>query len=296
VGAGLASFAALAVSFSSHRALAKPHLNDECYERSVCGSRAAPYVGGHLVLLAGAGALAAITSNAIDAVPPAVPLVTSSTLGIADSVQTLELVLPVPVLALSMRQGEFFDATIGYGQVLLLSMTANHSLRRLFGGAFESPAFVGFAAAVSSAYLLDQRTEPVETNDEYERQDVDLRVRGAFWGVQLSLATANSILSVRGGRSHWVSPLVGAALGTGIAVGMQAAHACSFEHLAPSALNVPSADWGVWVFNFAALGAGVGLPFLADSAERDENLDIDYKLQPMNYGPGSVGLALTGKL
>jgi hypothetical protein len=55
-------------------------------------------------------------------------------------------------------------------------------------------------------------------------------------------------------------------------------------------------DWGVWAFQFRRTGRRFGLPFLADPAERDEKLVIDYKLVAMNYGPSSVGLALTGRL
>jgi hypothetical protein len=68
--------------------------------------------------------------------------------------------------------------------------------------------------------------------------------------------------------------------------------------------NLERRAWNVSMPRFS-LGR-FGVPFrraggrsrpvaVASSAERDESLDIDYKLVPMNYGLSSVGLALTGK-
>lgn len=229
-----------------------------------------------------------ITGNAFPASPPAVRAVAPPARSVADATLALEVVLPAPALLSTMNNGETFDAVFTYAQVLTTSELADHALRKV---GLDSSASFAFGAAVSSAYLFDQTNR------------VDWRVQGAFWGVQLGLATSNMMLNVRGGRSKLLPSLLGASIGSGLAVLAQLVHGGQ-DRLIPSAVigldeRNPQRHHDltdhVWVASLVGIAAGVAIPLtLLPPAHFDPNLD--YEVVPTAFGVDGGGLMFRGKL
>lgn len=273
---------------------ADPAQAEACEHRSVCTSRRPRYIALHATGVGVLALAALITNNAFDPPAPVDRDVAPTTLGMADAFLTLEMSLPLPALAIPMRREELFDASLMYSQAALLGFAANNVLRRF---EINSSATVGFAAAMTSAYLLDQRRYPDDPPVGYKRHDLDVRVRGSFWGLQFGLATANAVLDARGGRSHIYSEFIGAGVGMIIGVTAQAVHCESNHHrcFEPSFYTASGGDSRfLWLTNLGLLGLGASLPFLAPASKDDPNLH--YQLAPLSFGPDSIGIGLQGNL
>lgn len=89
---------------------------------------------------------------------------------------------------------------------------------------YSGHASTAFAAAVGGSALFALRSS-------------DERARAAVWGVGLGLATATANLRVRAGKHFYSDVLVGAVVGSAIALGTVTLHARSREALRPSALE-----------------------------------------------------------
>lgn len=264
-----------------------------CERRSTCAHRSKGYVGAHAATVGGLLLAALISNNAIDPPPPAERAVAPSTLGLADGLLSLEIALPLPVLKVTMTNKELFDASLSYSQSLLLATTGNHLFRL---GKLNSSSFVGFAAAVSSAYLLDQVRD--EDTTTYSRFNVNPRIRGTFWGVQGGFAMANAVLSVKGGRTPWYAALFGAAGGIGAAVAVQAVHCESFHRrcYTPSFITADGADSRfVWAANGSLLAVGFLAPLIFAQPFYDDS-NLHYQFEPTAFGPDSLGVQLRGLL
>lgn len=273
------------------RALAA-EATEGCRSRSVCDSRPAEYIGGHALATGLLAVAAVVTDNAFD---PKLPRVTPGNRELeaaANGVLGLELTLPLAAYLATMRTPEIGDASLSYAQSVLLAMTLNHPLRR---ARLHSSALVGFSAAVTSSFLLEQRRPPDEWGGYGDaRPSVDVRVRGIFWGLQLSLASANAILAVRSERSSWLGAGVGSVLGVGIGLLTEVVHRERLEGPKPSFLAVHDKKDArlVWATNLTLLALGLGLPWLPSSPADDPVLR--YTIGPAALGPGAAGAALQG--
>lgn len=284
LGGGLALGTA---SAQAQTAIAIERGVDTCANRSVCGARERDYFLAHGSATATLALGALITGNAFPASSPRVAADVAPALGLADATLTLELASPVPAVLVSMNTSESFDALLTYTQVLFAAQLVDHVLRT---AKLDASTTLAFSAAVSSAYLFDQS------------RAVGLHMQGAFWGLQLGLATANATLNVRGGRSGVGGTLLGAGLGIGLGVLAQELHShWSSQAIVPSplALYADRNDAAryhdnrdrVWALSVLGIGGGFALSMLAPRAVRDPNLDI--KVVPAPYG---ASLMVGGKL
>jgi hypothetical protein len=190
-----------------------------------------------------------------------------------------------------MRTPEIGDASLSYLQSSLTALSINHLLRL---GRLNSSAPVAFAAAVTSSYLLEQRRPWDSTGGDPARASVHVRIRGTFWGLQLSLATANAILAARSGRSSFGGVALGAGLGIGIGMVVEAAHRKTGfkQQLAPSFATKGEDATFVRAVNLSLLALGLGLPWFACPPTDDPALR--YTISPAALGPGAAGAALEG--
>lgn len=282
--AGAAAFGAMTTSAVT--GAAEVSTDARCQNRSICASRSVEYVGAHTAATAGLALLAVVTDNALDPkVPDATPF--SRTMqGAADGLLALELTLPAAAYTATMRTPEIADASFSYAQSTLLAVTFNHLLRY---GKMNSSAPVAFAAAVTSSLLLEQRG----STEDGSRPPVDVRVRGTFWGLQFSLATANGILAARSGRSRAGGVVLGGSLGIGLALLTDAVHREKVEAPAPSFVTAENGDCAfIWGVNAGLLTLGILLPLLPDPPSDDPALR--YSVSPAMLGPGAAGAALQG--
>jgi hypothetical protein len=283
---GAACVASVVAARPAAAAEAKPF--DDCGKRSVCSVRSGEYVAAHA---AGAGALALaaiITDNAFDPKVPRVTPVLPTMSAAADSLLVLELGLPLSVYAATMRTPELGDALLSYAQTGGAALVVNHLLRP---ARLNSSALAAFSMAVTSSYLLDQRHMGMMADGpDKPRASVDIRVRGTFWGLQLSLASANGILAARSGRSSFFGVILGAGLGVGLGYLNQVVHRGA---TIPSFMEAEGDDaFFVWGANVSLLALGVVLPWFPRAPADDSLLRYTITVEPL--GPGAAGPSLHG--
>jgi hypothetical protein len=262
---------------------------EACGTRSVCGSRSVEYVGAHSLAAGALAALAIITDNAIDPALPDVTPVSKTMEAAANGLLGLELLLPAAAYTATMRTAEAGDAALSYAQSSLAAITANHLLRL---GTLNSSAPVAFATAVTSSLLLEQRRPLDATGGEFGRPAVDIRVRGTFWGLQLSLASANAILAARSGRSSFLDVGLGAGLGVGVAMVVEAAHRKKGFKKQPAPALFATGEHALFIHvtNASLLALGLVLPWLPRAPSDDPALRVG----PAALGPGAAGAAVEG--
>jgi hypothetical protein len=244
-------------------------------------SRSDTYWVVHGIGVGATGALALITGAAITPKPDDVrPLEKPVALPLSQGALVLDVIAPPVMWIGPSMTHEFVEASLTYGEAVFAAMTFNH----LLGPAgLDSSSTLAFAAAYVGAATVDPRDEKVPG----ARRGDMRRVRDAFWGFELGMATFAAHLEVRSGRRGYPAAILGALVGTGIGVGVTALHRRD--------LTPPSPQWG-WGL-FAAL-PGLTLPLLFGPPDADPLLEAsvhDLRLAPLWSSDSTKGLALSGR-
>jgi hypothetical protein len=201
----------------------------------------------------------------------------------------LELAAPIPALAATTSKLEFANFGLVYGQTVLASVMFNN-LSKTLPKPFQlnGNSLLAFAAAYSASASLD-RQQPGLTRP---RREVEMVARDVFWAFELGLASVTGASDVASGRGDVYSYFAGAVLGTGLGIGIQAAHQ-------ENVLRGPSPNWAYPLIGFAlASGFGVVLPacLRSDATVALNRAVVAHRIQlvPFSDATGASGLALSG--
>jgi hypothetical protein len=206
-------------------------------------------------------------------------------LSLSEGTQMLTLIAPPVSWVGPDSTSEFVDASLTYGEGVFFAMTVNHVLRL---GSADSSSTVAFAAAYIGSAMLDRQHGGFTAG----HRSVDVRVRDAFWGFELGLATLSAHLEVRSGRRGYGSALLGAGLGTLIGAGVMAIHVEELEVYRGHGL-APAKHWW-WGLMGAAPGIVVPLAFSYPKRDRLLGGVSNLRVSTLWLSEASKGVALSG--
>jgi hypothetical protein len=207
-------------------------------------------------------------------------------LSLSEGAQMLTLIAPPVSWVGPDSTSEFVDASLTYGEGVFLAMTVNHTLRL---GSHDSSSTVAFAAAYIGSAMLDRQHGGFTAG----HRSVDVRVRDAFWGFELGLATFSAHLEVRSGRRCYGSAVLGAGLGTVIGMGVMALHVEEKEFYRGHGL-APAKHW-----QYGLLGAlpGLVVPLFFRYPTEDPLIGglSDVRVSTLWLSEATKGVALSGR-